>query len=124
GFTSATLAVSPFTLSRYADSLLTLTPASLPYAKKKSKSRRETLIIQKFNLAKKAKKSWASVRVNGRKMKVSSVKNSGANLRIRFKLVYGKWAQGNYTLVMSYKNKVNNAWETGAFTGDNIFTVY
>jgi len=124
GFTSSSLAVSSFTLSHYADSSLTLSPSSLPYNYKKSANKKVTLTISKFNLAKKAKKSWVTIRVNSRKMKVSSVKNSGSSLRVTFKLVYGKWARGNYNLSFSYKNQVGKSWERGTFSAENILTIF
>jgi hypothetical protein len=124
GFTSSSLTVSPFTLSPYADSNLTLSPANLPYSKKKSSNKRATLTVSKFNLSKKVKKSWATIRVNGKKMRVSRVKNFGSSLHVTFKLVYGKWVRGNYNLSFSYKNQVGKSWNRGTFSGDNILTVY
>jgi hypothetical protein len=121
---SGSLVVSSFTLSKYADSNLSLSPSSLPWNKKKSRYKKTVFTVSQFNLAKGAKKSWATIRVNNKKMKVTGLKNSGSSLRITFKLIYGKWARGNYNLSFSYKNKVGKSWERGAFSGDNIFSVY
>jgi hypothetical protein len=79
--------------------------------------------VKGFSLNKKAKKSWVTVRVNNRKMKVTALRNSGS-LRISIKLVYGKWARGNYNLSVSYKDKSGSSWRRGSFGKNGIFTVY
>jgi len=83
-----------------------------------------TLTAKNLNLAKGFKKSWVTVRINNRKMKIIRVRNSGANLSVVTSFAYGKWARNNYNVSLSYKNKVKKSWQKGVKSGDGIITIY
>ncbi len=133
GFASECLAVSPITIDAGeespspspspSDDDISMSPATLAYSTKKNRKITATITVSDFNLARKSKKSWVTVRIGGRKMKTSSVKNSGANLRVKFRLKYGRWARASYDLAMTYKNKVGKTWERGSFAKDDALTI-
>jgi C1A family cysteine protease len=83
-----------------------------------------------------SKKKWVKVRLNGRKATIQNVRRSGKDSIVRIYLKYKKWTIGDYTLVMTYKNRIKTpyinkrgktryrkSWERGTFVSENILSI-
>ena len=69
------------------------------------------------------KKAWVKVWFGGKRIKVSTVKRSGDNLKVALKVKYKKWARGNYNLRMEYKKKIGHGAHTDTWRSTNILTI-
>jgi len=101
---------------------VTTDKTTLPYSNKKI-TRKINFTFNDLNLGK-AKKSWVSIRLNGRKVKPIRVTSAGTTTRVTVSMKYKKWPRATYNLTMSYKKKVNKAWERGNRSQEAILSIY
>ncbi|MDP1845369.1 MAG: C1 family peptidase [Candidatus Moranbacteria bacterium] len=107
--------------------------STLAHSTSKKAKKRINLTFRDLTLT---KKKWVKVRINGRKVAVQRVKRIGNDSIVRIYLRYKKWAAGNYSLVMSYKNqtrvsyttkkgkiKYRKGWDSGTVTSENILSI-
>jgi hypothetical protein len=96
----------------------------LRYSTSKKAVRKITLT---FNGLVIKKKSWAKIRLNGRKVTISRLKQRGSDTVVTLSVKYKKWPKANYNLQMSYRNKIKTGsrwvWERGNVTAESILSI-
>ena len=82
-----------------------------------------------------SKKKWVKARVNGKNIPILKLTRSGSDSTIKLNLNYKNWKEGDYSLVLRYKNRIHQryvkknkfkyrtVWETGTITSGNIFSI-
>lgn len=93
---------------------------SIPYSVKKNARRRINFSMASFEIN---KKKWVTVRIGGRKVKVTRVKSPGGTTIVAVNLKYRKWARGNYGVAVSYKRKIGKSWQKGTVSEDNVLSI-
>jgi len=106
---------------------------TLGYSTSKKAKRKINLTFKDLALT---KKKWVRVSLNGRKVKVQSVRRSGNNSIVRIYFSFRKWSVGNYSSTMTYKNqtkvpyttskgktKYRKGWDSGSVISEKILTI-
>lgn len=91
----------------------------ISYSKAKGKSKKVNLTFYGLSFSKKAKKKNFTVKIGGKKMKVTGYKKQTGSIRLAIQLKYGKWKRNSYNLSMKYK--VGS--QSGTRTSTNILTI-
>lgn len=102
------------------EALITSDVTSLAYSAKKNAKRRINFSMASFEIN---KKKWVTVRIGGRKVKVTRVKSPGGTTIVAVNLKYRKWARGNYGVVVSYRRKIGKSWQRGTVSEDNVLSI-
>lgn len=95
---------------------------SLPYTNKKT-GQRLSFYFYGLNLPGKLKSRYFSLRLNGQKVKITSVRNTGLYIAINTKLNYRKWPVGNYNLSLGYNYKLKKIRYQGSANKNNILAI-
>ncbi len=105
---------------------------TLAYSISKKAKKNVTFFFADISLS---NKKYVTVQINGKKMKVLTVRRGEGGSYVTVAMVYNKWGIGNYSLKMSYKNQIKvayiqkgktkykNGWETGGVNSDNILSI-
>jgi len=101
---------------------VTSNQSSLPYSAKKA-NRKVVFTFSNLSLGK-AKKSWVTIRLGGRKVKVNRVRGSGTSTLVTVTVKQKGWLRGTYDLSMGYKKKVGKKWERGTRSQSGILSIY
>ncbi|MDI6778457.1 MAG: hypothetical protein QMD77_04700 [Patescibacteria group bacterium] len=97
-----------------------LSPANVTYSAKKTK-RKVNFTFQNLNLS--TKKKNVTVRINGKKLKISRARKSGVNTVASAILNHKKWARGSYDATISFRYKIGKTTRTKTWIAENILTI-
>ena len=97
-----------------------LSPAVMAYSAKKTK-RKLNFTFQDMNRS--IKKSKVTIRINGKKLKLSRARKSGLNTIVSGTLNHKNWARGSYDAVISMKYKIGRTTRTKTWTSENALTI-
>jgi peptidoglycan/xylan/chitin deacetylase (PgdA/CDA1 family) len=113
-------------------SVVSNTPILAYSTSKKAKSK---MVLTFHDLAL-TKKKWVKVRINGRRVTVSSVRRSGNDSLVTVTLKYKNWGVGDYSVFMTYKNQIKipyktskgktkyrKSWESGSVNSEKLFSI-
>jgi hypothetical protein len=92
-------------------SVVTPSVSQLNYTVSKKVKRTINLTFDGVVLGKKA--AWATVKLNGRKVKVKRVSKNGNSSTVVIEVKYGRWARGSYNVNLKYKNRVREEIDSG-----------
>lgn len=106
-----------FTIEKITSSL-----SSFLYSRKRN-IQRISFTVYNVSLPGKLKASKFRVRLNGRRVKISSVRNGGSYLVINTRQNYRKWPAGAYNFTYSYNFKVKKARYQGSASKDSLLTI-
>jgi bacillolysin len=95
---------------------------SIPYSTRKN-NRRIVFTVYGLNLPGRLKANKFSLRLNGRKIKIVSVRNSGGNVLLNTRQNYRKWPAGDYNFALSYNFKIKKIRYRGAASSNYVLTI-
>ena len=95
-------------------------PSSFAYSAKKT-SRKVNFTFQDLNLS--TKKNKVTIRINGKKIKISKVRKSGYNTIASGIINHKNWARGSYDATVSFKYKIKKKTRTKTWTAKNVLTI-
>jgi len=97
-----------------------LSPAAVAWSAKKTK-RKLNFTFQDMNRS--IKKSQVTIRINGKKLKLSRARKSGVNTVVSGTLNHKNWARGSYNAVISMKYKIGRTTRTKTWTAEDTLTI-
>ncbi|MBM3256418.1 MAG: hypothetical protein FJZ04_03050 [Candidatus Moranbacteria bacterium] len=106
-----------FTLEKISSNI-----SSLNYSRKKAKQR-VTFIFYGITSNSRMKKSWVSLRLGGRKVKIARVSSMPDAMRVDVNLKYKGWPPGLYDLTMNYRIKNGKSWQRGTTSKRAVLTI-
>jgi len=95
---------------------------SIPYSPRKN-NRRIVFTVYGLNLPGKLKARYFRVRLNGRRIKILSARNSGGNTLLNTRQNYRRWPAGDYNFALNYNYKIKKTRYQGAATSDYVLTI-
>jgi len=106
-----------FTIEKIVSSI-----SSLPYSAKKA-NRRISFSVYGLNLPGKLKAKGFVARLNGRRLKILSVRNMGQYTLVNTRQNFRKWPAGDYRFDLKYGYKIRKTWYRGSVSKDYILTI-
>ncbi len=116
----ATNSFGDSTTVQFAVKLISSDTTTLTYTRKKSATKKMNVTVSGVSLS---KKKGVNVRLGGRKVSVTGVRNLGDSTRLSLKVKYGRWPVGSYNFSMTYRQKVNGAWQSGSSSADGMLNI-